>query len=72
MEKKLKWPVQKFLARGQQQLLNRWLRYIENISDTEEEMVYIYEPKVGRHLNEEEEVKIVEDLINFQMGRNGH
>jgi hypothetical protein len=72
MQKKLKWLLHKFLARGQQQLLNRWLRYDGNLNDTEEEMVYIYEPKIGRHLNDEEEVRSIEDHIKYQMERNGH
>jgi hypothetical protein len=49
--------------------MKKWLRHIEYLSDTEEEMVYIYEPKIGRHLSNEEEVRIEEDPINYQEGR---
>jgi hypothetical protein len=41
---KVKWLVQKLLARKQQQELRRWLRHTENLSDIELEMVYICEP----------------------------
>jgi hypothetical protein len=37
--------VKILLARGQQQLLKRWLRHAENLSDTEEEMIHICEPE---------------------------
>ena len=63
MKKKVKWSVKRLLARGQQQLLKRWLRYVENLSDTEEEVVYACEPEIGRHLNDEEEVRSVKGLI---------
>jgi hypothetical protein len=36
MKKKVKWPVKGLLARGKKQLLKRWLRYVENLSDTKE------------------------------------
>jgi hypothetical protein len=36
------------LARKQQQVVRRWLRHVENLSDTEEEMVYICEPEVSK------------------------
>jgi hypothetical protein len=71
MKKKVKWSVKRLLARGQQQLLKRWLRHAENLSDTEEEMIHICEPEIGRHLSDEEEVRSDEDLINCQVGRNG-
>jgi hypothetical protein len=48
--------------------LRRWLRHDETFSATEEEMVYIYEPKVGRNLSDEEE-RSTKDLINFQVGK---
>jgi hypothetical protein len=41
-----KWHVQKLLARRQQQVLRRWLREVETLSDTEK-VVYICEPEVG-------------------------
>jgi hypothetical protein len=67
MKKKVKWSVKRFLGRGQQQLLNRWLRYVESLRD---EVIVIYEPEIGRHLSDEEEVRSDEDLINCQVGRN--
>jgi hypothetical protein len=66
--KKVKWHVQKLLARKKQQVVRRWLRHAENLSDTEEEMVYICEPEVGRTLSDEEG-RSVKGLINFQEGR---
>jgi len=44
------------------------LRHAENLSDTEEETVYIYEPKVGRTLSDEEE-RSAKGLTNCQEGR---
>jgi hypothetical protein len=45
--------------------LRRWLREIKNLSDTEEEVVYICEPEVGKSLSDEEG-RSSEDLIDFQ------
>jgi hypothetical protein len=45
------------------------LRHAENISATEEEMVYICEPEVRRNLSDEEE-RSVEDIIDHQEGSN--
>jgi hypothetical protein len=70
LNRKEKWHVQKLLARKQQQVVRRWLRHVENLSDTEEEMVYICEPEVGRTLSDEEE-RSSKDLINCQVGRDG-
>jgi hypothetical protein len=53
MKQKEKWPIQKLLAKRQQQQMRRWLREVENLSDTEEKVVYICEPKVGRDLSDE-------------------
>jgi hypothetical protein len=61
----------KVVARRKQQGLKGWLRHAENLSDIEEEMVYICEPEIGRHLSDEEEVRSVKGLINCQEGRNG-
>jgi hypothetical protein len=36
-EQEGKWHVQKLLARKKQQVVRRWLRHVENLSDTEEE-----------------------------------
>jgi hypothetical protein len=44
------------------------LRHVENLSATEEEVVYICEPEVGRNINDEEE-RSDEYLIDFQEGR---
>jgi hypothetical protein len=54
LKRKVKWHVQKLLARKQQQEVRRWLRYVENPSDTEEDLVFIYEPEVEETLNYEE------------------
>jgi hypothetical protein len=69
-KKKVKFPVKRLLARGQQQLLKRWLRYVESLK-YEEEVVHICEPEDGRNLSDEEEVRSDEDLINFQGSRDG-
>jgi hypothetical protein len=71
LNRKVKWPVQKLWARKQQQGLKRWLRHAENLSDTEEEMIHICEPKIGRNLRYEEEVRSDKGLVNCQVGRNG-
>jgi hypothetical protein len=67
MKGKVKWPIQQLISRKQKQMLKRWLRQVENLSDTEEEMVYICEPEIGESLDEEEE-RSVEDLTDFQEG----
>jgi hypothetical protein len=66
-----KWLVQKLLARKQKQELRRWLRELENLSDTKEEQIHICESEIGRHLSDEEDVRLDEDIINFNVGRNG-
>jgi hypothetical protein len=70
MKKKVKWPVKRLLARGQQQLLKRWMRYVKSLRD-EEEVVHICEPEVGRHLSDEEEMRSDKDFINCQESRDG-
>jgi hypothetical protein len=63
LKRTTKWHVRKLLARGQQQVLKRWLRYAENLSDEGK--------RSGRGLvgfqvrNEKGSV----DLVNFQEGR---
>jgi hypothetical protein len=52
------------VPRRKQHVLTRWLRHDENLSDTEEDMVCVCEPEVGRNLSDEEE-RSVEDLIDF-------
>jgi hypothetical protein len=37
LKRRVKWHVQKLLARRKQQVLRRWLREVETLSDTEEE-----------------------------------
>jgi hypothetical protein len=68
LNKKEKWPVQKLLARKQQQAVRRWLRYDEKLNDIEEELVFICEPEVGETLSDEEG-RSVTGLINYQQGR---
>jgi hypothetical protein len=41
------------LARRKQQVLRRWLREVETLSDTEK-LVCICEPEVGEYLSDEE------------------
>jgi hypothetical protein len=53
MKNKVKWPVKELLAKRQQRLLRKWLRYAESLSDTE--LVCICEPEVGETLSDEEE-----------------
>jgi hypothetical protein len=67
MKQKVKWPIQQLISRRQKQVLRRWLRQVKNLSDIEEEMVYICEPESGESLNDEEE-RSVEDLTDFQEG----
>jgi hypothetical protein len=68
LNKKEKWPVQKLLARKQQQEVRRWLRYDENLNEAEEELVCIYEPEVGETLSDEEG-RLVTGLIKCHEGR---
>jgi len=51
------------LSGKQQQVVRRWLRNVENLSDTEGEMVYICEPEVGKTLSDEEG-RSIKGLIN--------
>jgi hypothetical protein len=71
MKKRVKWLVKRLLAKGQQRIMRRWQRHAKNLSDTEEELIHICEPEIGRNLNDEEEKRSDEDLKNFQVGRNG-
>jgi hypothetical protein len=64
LKRKVKWHVQKLLARKQQQELRRWLREVENLSDIEEKVTHICEPNIGRNLSDEEEVRSVKGIIN--------
>jgi hypothetical protein len=39
LKRKEKWLVRRLLARKQQQELRKWLRYADNLSETEEELI---------------------------------
>jgi hypothetical protein len=67
---KMKWPVKELMARRQQRMLRRWLRYAENLRpiEKEEEMVYIYEPEIGDILGGENDQRSLRDLIDCQEG----
>jgi hypothetical protein len=67
MKKKVKWPIQKLLARGQQKLLRMWLRYVESLRG-EEEVVHICEPEAGKSLSDGEEKRSEKGLRNCQVG----
>jgi hypothetical protein len=70
--KKVKWLIKKLLARGKQRLMKRWLRHIENLSDTEEELIHSCEPETERNISDKEEKeRSNEDLINCQVDENG-
>jgi hypothetical protein len=68
---KEKCPVQKLLAKKKQQELRRWLRELEDLSEREEELIHTCELEIGRHLSDDEEVRLVKDFIICQVGRNG-
>jgi hypothetical protein len=53
METKVKWPVKELLARRQQRMLRRWLRYVKILRDTEQ-MVHMCEPEVGTNLSDDD------------------
>jgi uncharacterized protein YaiL (DUF2058 family) len=65
LNRKEKWHVQRLWDRRQQQGLKRWLKHAKNLSDIEEEVIHICEPKVGRHLTDEEKMRSVKDLIHY-------
>jgi hypothetical protein len=62
--------LKKLLARRQQRLLRRWLRYVKSLRATEE-MVHACEPEDGRNLSDDEEERSSRDLIDCQVGRDG-
>jgi hypothetical protein len=66
MKWKVKWSIQKLLARGQRRLLKIWLRYVESLRD-EQEMVHICDPKSRRDLSDDEEKMRSVDLMNCQV-----
>jgi hypothetical protein len=56
-------------SENRQQEWRKWLRHVENLSDTEEELIHICEPETGRNLSDDEEGRSVTGLINCQEGR---
>jgi hypothetical protein len=67
MKQKVKWPIQQLMARRQKKMLRRWLRQVEDLRNTEEEIVYLCELEIGESLNGGE--RSVEDLVDYQEGR---
>jgi hypothetical protein len=65
MKNKVRWLVKRLVARGQQNFLKRWMRYVEILRD-EEGVIQICEPEIGRHLSDEDKVRSDKDLINCQ------
>jgi hypothetical protein len=45
------------------------MRHAKNFSGTEKKVIHICELEIGRNLIDEEEVRSVKGLINFQEGR---
>ena len=70
MKWKVKWSIQKLLARGQRRLLRRWLRYMKSLRATEE-MVHACEPEAGRNISDDGEERSSRDLIDYKVGRDG-
>jgi hypothetical protein len=69
MKTKVKWSIQKLLAREQRRLIRGWLRHVEDLNEPEEELIHICGPETGRNLNdEEEEERSSRDLRNCQAG----
>jgi hypothetical protein len=68
LRRKAKWLVKKLLAKEQQRLLRRWLRYVKSLRATEE-MVHAYEPKARRNLSDDEEERSSIDLIDLPGGQ---
>jgi hypothetical protein len=63
LKRKAKWPCSKVVGQRQQQVMRRWLREVETLSDIEEKVVYINcEPREqrfsGKNLSDEEESEI--------------
>jgi hypothetical protein len=65
-EGKVAYPVVDFQRK--KQILRRWLRQVENLSDTEEKMVFICELEYGESLGDEEE-RSTEDLVDCPGGK---
>jgi hypothetical protein len=69
LRRKVKWPVREFLTRRQWRLFKGWLRHAENLNEPEEEVVHVCEPEDGRNINDDDELRSLEDLMNYQEGR---
>jgi hypothetical protein len=57
------------MARRQQRLMRGWLRHAKSLKDEPMEMVQICEPEAGINLSDEDELRSLDDLINYQEGR---
>jgi hypothetical protein len=55
------------ISKKKKKMLRRWVRQVENLKNTKEEMVYVCEPEYGESLNDEEG-RSVGYLIDFQEG----
>jgi hypothetical protein len=69
MKMKVKWPVRELVVKRQQRLLKGWLRHAENLNRPEEKMVQVCELEDGRNLNSEDDMGSIEDLKDYQEGR---
>jgi hypothetical protein len=69
MRMKVEWPVRELVAKRQQRLLRGWLRHAEDLNELEEKVVHVYEPEAGRNLSDEDELRSLEDLRDYQDGR---
>jgi hypothetical protein len=72
LKRKVNWHVHKLLARMKQQAVRKWLRHAENLSDIEEKVIHICEPKIGRNLGDEEGMRSARDLMNCQEDSDGN
>jgi hypothetical protein len=71
MKKRVKWPVKELLDRGQRKMMRIWLRHTRKLSELEEELIHISEPRTKRNISDEEENRSDKDLVNSQVGENG-
>jgi hypothetical protein len=67
LSRKVKWPIQKLLAR-KKQVMRKWMRHAENLDDIEEKVIHICVPDIGRKFSDEEEVRSVKGILNCQEG----
>jgi hypothetical protein len=54
LRRKAKWPVKILLAKRQQRMLRRWMRYVKSLRATEE-IVHACEQEARRNLSDDEE-----------------